>query len=272
MANMLYNGVELPNIDSVWTNKVTYPYAVIVYYYSAWYELYLTTDVATVTSTAFKRAGGAVYKFTTGTSSEWEYQNTTGSSSGPLGANMINLVWSNHDILNSDDNSVYLAASDPVDPNAPTEPELTEEERLKWFLLGKLLRRNLMAGVKEATMYSYNGVVLPKLPEWDKTVYPYAVMYTTQWTDNTVFLCCCSDLSQNGDTITLTTPSVQLMHDPDNADSMGYWYWGNVQNNWNDVTADKTLTYGYLLWTNKDILNEDGTVYLAASEPIPIYE
>ena len=61
---------------------------------------------------------------------------------------------------------------------------MTETE-MKWFLLGKLLRRNLMAGVKEATMYSYNGVVLPKLPEWDKTKYPYAVMFFTS--NNTGF-------------------------------------------------------------------------------------
>ena len=32
-----------------------------------------------------------------------------------------------------------------------------------------------------------------------------------------------------------------------------------------------TLVFKYLKWSNFDILNKDGSVYLAASEPIPIY-
>ena len=29
MANFLYNGVELPDINTVWTDKTAYPYAII---------------------------------------------------------------------------------------------------------------------------------------------------------------------------------------------------------------------------------------------------
>jgi hypothetical protein len=46
-----------------------------------------------------------------------------------------------------------------------------------------------------------------------------------------------------------------------------------------DMTIDTSSDFfkydtenDHLIWTNHDIVNEDGTVYLAAIEPIPIYE
>ncbi len=46
MADMIYNGVELPDIDAAWTNQSKYPYAAITYAYSSdgLYELWLSSE------------------------------------------------------------------------------------------------------------------------------------------------------------------------------------------------------------------------------------
>ena len=62
---------------------------------------------------------------------------------------------------------------------------MTENE-LKWFRLGKLLRRNLLAGVKEnpmltinilGKMMSYGSYVCGPFPKYDKEKYPYAYIH-----------------------------------------------------------------------------------------------
>jgi hypothetical protein len=59
-----------------------------------------------------------------------------------------------------------------------------------------------------------------------------------------------------------------------------YWgVFGSYSIDWDDEPYKvyeeydgRTLREFTPLWTSHDILNEDGTVYLAASEPIPVYE
>ena len=46
---------------------------------------------------------------------------------------------------------------------------------------GKLVKHDVHVVSKESVepiAYSYNGTVWPALPEWDKTTYPYAILYT----------------------------------------------------------------------------------------------
>ena len=38
------------------------------------------------------------------------------------------------------------------------------------------------------------------------------------------------------------------------------------------VETEDGIFANYQIWANYDILNEDGTLYLAATDPIPVYE
>jgi hypothetical protein len=123
---------------------------------------------------------------------------------------------------------------------------------------------------KEPTAYSYNGVVLPKLPEWDKTEYPYAFI-----ADN-----------KSGAVYTLYV-STELWVDRGYS---GIWHGGSSTagnaiafhinddgSGWQDgKDISSTQSSGGLgsppIWTNVDMYYKDGTLSLEASDPIPVYE
>jgi hypothetical protein len=112
--------------------------------------------------------------------------------------------------------------------------------------------------------YSYNGTVLPELPEWDKTVYPYA--YIQMW--------------DTGTQLVLLADYEMVINDA------GKWAIkpvnGHVTYNYSTSDSEwfKPFIPGglpvprveFIKWANFDILNEDGSVYLSASAPIPVYE
>lgn len=119
-ATMLYNGVELSNIDSVWTDKETYLYALIHLGTDGFYRLRLMSIKLNMSSSMIYSPSGyslRLYKFIDGGFTLVSDGVTT--VSGNVQNNGV--VWANYDVL-SEDGSVYLAASDPVDPNAPAAP------------------------------------------------------------------------------------------------------------------------------------------------------
>lgn len=143
------------------------------------------------------------------------------------------------------------------------------------FVLG-LLAPGEWGGVqKEATMYRYNGVVLPKLPEWDKTAYPYAFILKSTDGASYIFVGRSS------------RPGVNRY-----SEEVGYYWYGGASGDNNRFvlstdglmweTATTTVFTGIPAWSCFDfpytldssyIPDElEGTVYLAASEPIPVYE
>ena len=129
------------------------------------------------------------------------------------------------------------------------------------FLLGQQLRRNL-AAVREPVAYLYNGVRLPKLPEWDKAAYPYAIISKPSYTTSYLLKCYTEDsdfhTSDNG--IRCFEGSAFLFaKEYDRAD----WTKRGFIKKTNSIKP-------YTIWANFDLLNEDGTVYLPASDPIPI--
>lgn len=107
----LYNGVELPDINTVWTEelKAEYPYAHIIYYtnqdiytmryhkgpisYTAYYENFGAPALIGIGSYFAYDANGNSWEF---------YQNIEDDDAATL--NTSRLVWSSHDVLNSDDN------------------------------------------------------------------------------------------------------------------------------------------------------------------------
>lgn len=123
--------------------------------------------------------------------------------------------------------------------------------------------------------YLYNGVELPALPEWDKTVYPYAVINTSELLAKpvyTLYLC--------------STPLVMAYNEEIGKNSIylqdvtryiAYrvigtaMEWSVVSNGAENpsiviIYADENT----MIWSNHDIINEDDIIYLAASNPIAV--
>ena len=112
---------------------------------------------------------------------------------------------------------------------------------------------------RQPISYSYNGVILPKLPEWDREKYPYAVLvrYGTStipflWCDDTEF-----GVDSNGQATLYGTFKTFKLTD-------GEW------------VNHGTGGFGYTpFWTNTDLYyyeSAGGGLFLEASEPIPVYE
>lgn len=119
--NYLYNGVELPDINTVWTDKETYPYAHITRFDGGTYTIYnLKLSQLPAEGSADKNVTtpAPYMSFQIDSSNpDWVFKraSTTGESTAGTP-----LLWSNHDILRPD-GTVYLAATDPIPVNpAPT--------------------------------------------------------------------------------------------------------------------------------------------------------
>lgn len=145
--NYLYNGVELPNINAVYTKEIQgqYPYAVIASlkedYTMGLYEEYVlfvsNTQPIFDGSIVFLTGTYKLYKYNSTEVTVWtEQENNTDKYINRF----YDTVWCNNDILNSD-GTLYLAASDPVPVN-PTVPKVTlhPESFLRGVEIGRLLR------------------------------------------------------------------------------------------------------------------------------------
>lgn len=134
------------------------------------------------------------------------------------------------------------------------------------FVLG-LISPGAWDGKGEPVAYLYNGVRLPKLPEWDKTAYPYAVIIS------------------NGDDYYLGYGSIKLTAGSTGRVTLSllgssYSTKKLVDGQW--ITPDDYLeiNIGTPVWANYDVYYTDsetagtlaGTLLLSASDPVPVYE
>lgn len=123
MADMIYNGVELPDIDTAWTNQDKYPYAAITYSYSSdgLYELWLSSAPFLVRT----YSGSEAISLVAPESYNVDYQRwwvligdwTLMDSSTVWANNTLNgegnLVYATYDVYDTADN-LYLAGSTPT--------------------------------------------------------------------------------------------------------------------------------------------------------------
>lgn len=295
---MLYNGVELPGIESVWTGDVkkTHPYAAIVKNMTSvlpvtwrytlvvsesplWRDDWISTEDGSYKSAGYVLPYPSMYS--NGGIVDGELENWGEFTAYTQQRAINDPIWSNHDIyahVDAEDGDyigeIVFAATAPVDPNAPT---FTPADFLRWFSLGQAVRRGVK---KEATMYSYNGVVLPEINSvWtDKETYPYAVMKRNVLSDGSIKynlrLLDIKPIHIGNDVVCCYWPSGMFLY--------GTWDLYPDVNGWSGLNGIEVggpltsqLTNGKeekLLWANTDILSDDGTIYLSASEPIPINE
>lgn len=107
--------------------------------------------------------------------------------------------------------------------------------------------------------YLYNGVELPALPEWDKKTHPYA--YISEDVEGRIVF-------RMQKTLTVTaTNSIYT-----DWEYMHYTFdgttWGDYYEGYSPGYIDLDLFN--IIWTNTNIFNYDGTLHLAASEPVPV--
>lgn len=281
MANYMYPSVVLPDIETVWTDKETYPYA--------WITNVVSTDYFTI-STLTLATKAAVYDGKVCISIPASYQRyevvlavtekgrTTleelgvdvdamlssgwvlsdeSSDDGDYGY-LVNIyweqhgvAWTSHDILNTD-GSTHLAAFTPV---PATDGNVC-----------------------------YKGVELPDINTvWtDKEKYPYAyVTYSSLdivglegmcaelhlMAKMPVFNAADSEMEFNQNTLVhqfVFTDNSELAFE--HGISAGSWCDGFTD----EIISFEVIDTTFTMWTSHDILNTDGSTYLAAYTPIPV--
>ena len=301
-----YNSVKLPDIDDVWTDKETYPYAYISKVRDNYLEVAGSAYMLIVGSAnavfnengdydSFYISGDFIsYKLNVDTNS-WEFVNSETDSYVSVGypaeAKLIfcDLVWCNYEVLEEDE-SVHISSSEPVhvtmDVPAAYDP-ISFQIGLAFGLCGKGIPEDLQVVGGNSNMYAYNDAVLPSFPEYDESVYTHA--WITEWgtTLRTLNVCSQKPVStvnpDNADvTLSMAPAGSKLMqchiaedestynnYLPFFGDYMGLNEWGSF----NVLDTTDSARCGDITdqcWANFDILNLDGTVLLAASEPIPM--
>lgn len=111
------------------------------------------------------------------------------------------------------------------------------------------------------TKYLYNNIELPALPDYDKTTYPYAVIEKSQYGGNLYYFHAFAEApTMDGNYVWLNGNRVYCSSN--NGEDWGTLYEG--------VAISKGK--GYIKWSDHDILNADGTIYLSATNPVPVLE
>lgn len=145
---------------------------------------------------------------------------------------------------------------------------LTPAEFAKWFQLGQSVRR--MMGKGDATMYSYNGVVLPKLP----TVAGYTNIYICKNVAafRYLLLLCPSEMvatgnggitSKNGEDMTILTYYRSYYA----SDDVG---WGEADKRTYEFSTGYSLVEPF--WCNATLYDKNGAVHLESTTPVPVFE
>lgn len=110
-----YNGTVLPPLPEV----EGMPYALICHGLSKdYWFVYLGAEAfpytASVLGSSIACDGDTYYRLVDG---EWGYRATTTNSINIIGMDGVretDIIWANHDLINSSDGSVYLAATEPI--------------------------------------------------------------------------------------------------------------------------------------------------------------
>lgn len=282
---MAYSNTTLPALPEY--DTAAYPYAVALFSYGKgeedWYQLVLA-----VSASAFKasfqsmddgsgnvlKSGmaavntGTVRRWVCGEDGVWEEQASGDIICLPgLAGNVYQRVWTNHDILDESGN-VWLAAGcvTPVDTGVSADWLRSFKLGLALGLTGKALPFK-----REPVAYLYNGVRLPKLPEWDKEKYPYAAILSfnedySVWVDlyvaeNPLYL----ERISGGNCIPRNT---QYMHWSMDGIAVQDWGQGNPNRT---IGGGVNVGLPVYVWSNYDYLYDDGELYHSATNPVPVY-
>jgi hypothetical protein len=245
-----YVGKVAPDIYTVYTPElqVQYSYACIVYYSSDTpIRLIVTPDIITA---PYK--DDCIFHAMVDTFLAWEIQDDVWVKDTPYVVKGP-VIWAKSDIYYDDtlygddveglEGTIYLSAIDPIPIYGPPKA------------------------------FRYNGVRLPPLPEWDKTVYPYALITEVVQGERYHFVAFSTKPGAFPDD---RMPEYIWYGTPITDDGATIEYICRTTDNDGWVFHDDSSYFRdplfNLLWADHDALNTDEKLYLAASEPVPIYE
>lgn len=145
------------------------------------------------------------------------------------------------------------------DPDVNTEDKMVLVDNNGNITVGYLYNE------PDSGLMVYGGAVFPELPEWDKEAYPYAYIYTYLFNGYTYYRL----------VVSATAPQFGSDGYCRADDAMRATFYGDVPSEWpsleiaggGDSFALNSALSSSPLWSNHDILNADGTVYLKASTP-----
>ena len=148
-------------------------------------------------------------------------------------------------------------------------------DKMKSAVMGLIMRLcKPFPKQSEPVAYLYNGVRLPKLPEWDRGAYPYAYITTSTVLGITYY------------TLNICTSMYTAIH-TDYTDEWTLFAEGTVlttkikesATEWGapEVYYEGKMTvceYGsdYVMWSNHSFYGENGEEWITASVPVPVYE
>ena len=260
MGNNLYNGLNLPDINEVWTDKESRPYALIDMLDSSTYALYIAesykySDYSDSTGHLYLVLNNYVRYTCVGGAQAWDGELALSQVTFLLkrtdGGNISILLWSNFNIEYG--GTLYLAASDPL-PLTITDPL----SFMVGYNLGCRLRAQRGSEVKrKIAAYLYNGVKLPPLPEYDATAYPYAIICPINSTSYQLFVFSEKPFADDDAGLNISAR------------------WGSCDTLlkeyvWSDLAYSESDYSGAWspIWSNFDFCHEDGTIICAESEPV----
>ena len=121
-------------------------------------------------------------------------------------------------------------------------------------------------------LYSYNGIVLPALPTWDKDVYPYATIMYMPSQDNgyfAYFMYSDKPFEYNESTGYFVPSDAAITEHFTHTMTEGMiTAWSE---NGNTGTGLYSQTDGScFIWTSVDVYSTSGSLYLAATAPVPL--
>lgn len=183
---------------------------------------------------------------------------------------------------------VSLFAYTPATTDEPDTEEPTWTFNKTSYLLGRLFGRRIKAQrkPKKPTAYLYNGVRLPALPEWDRGSYPYAVIAKNDYTAYLYLSTCPMKYHYYTNYIAHLVSTddgyAMLYKGMEDGEVFDSWNRAEIVESGSAFTSPFTAGYHAMqlngpsyecLWANYDVIdNEDGTLRVAASEPVPVYE
>lgn len=268
-----YNSVKLPNIDDVWTDKETYRCASMAHIPSmGTYGLFLSGNAFIYSSDVpgikmINSCKSQVYILNDG---KWVLNS---SADIPAGTEYNQSVyvphWASYDVVYNSLTDVFLPASEPVHVTYVID-EGYDETSFKIGLTLGLCGKGIVDGELEVAgesvqMYSYNGTMLPALPEWDKTTYPYAYIITDYPINGGHGIIVSSIPLVAIDGVMATTNTLVDIYGY--IEGMGLTSW--VHSNSCELTEGDGRGNS-VIWCSSDIFSDNGSLYLEASDPVPV--
>lgn len=152
---------------------------------------------------------------------------------------------------------------------------LSPDQKLAAYFLGRRIAGQRRKQDRVPVAYLYNGVRLPGLPEeWKQ--FQNICVYQEPETSSFPGYCWLIGFSETPKSWTKKIVlATYTYHGTESGTALRTGMYPNDAD-WNSIRD--TLDVGYsddlekVLWANYDVYDPDGNLYLAASEPVPVYE